>query len=62
MVLGTHTSDEQNHLVIARVQIPNNDRSDALQSDNEKRGGYAAFLGSVCPVSLLLSVVLVMIF
>lgn len=51
LVLGTHTSDEQNHLVITRVQIPNNDRFDALQSDNEKRGGYAAFLGLCCVIT-----------
>ncbi|CAB1350467.1 unnamed protein product, partial [Coregonus sp. 'balchen'] len=25
LVLGTHTSDEQNHLVIASVQLPNDD-------------------------------------
>ncbi|XP_031239704.1 histone-binding protein RBBP7 [Mastomys coucha] len=25
LVLGTHTSDEQNHLVVARVHIPNDD-------------------------------------
>lgn len=39
LVLGTHTSDEQNHLVIARVQIPNeNAEFDNLHFDNEKGG------------------------
>ncbi|KAF4797899.1 histone-binding protein RBBP4 [Turdus rufiventris] len=49
LVLGTHTSDEQNHLVIARVQIPNNDWFDALQSDNEKRefGGFGSVTGKM---------------
>uniref|UniRef100_A0A8C3QR95 RB binding protein 7, chromatin remodeling factor n=1 Tax=Cyanoderma ruficeps TaxID=181631 RepID=A0A8C3QR95_9PASS len=45
LILGTHTSDEQNHLVVASVQIPNNDQFDALQSDSEK-GEFGAF-GSV---------------
>ncbi|NXS71640.1 RBBP7 protein, partial [Pandion haliaetus] len=39
LVLGTHTSDEQNHLVVARVQIPNDDQFDASQYDSEKGGG-----------------------
>lgn len=39
LVLGTHTSDEQNHLVIARVQIPNeNAEFDNLHFDSEKGG------------------------
>ena len=25
LILGTHTSDEQNHLLIASVQLPNED-------------------------------------
>ncbi|RXN31896.1 histone-binding RBBP7 isoform X1 [Labeo rohita] len=37
LVLGTHTSDEQNHLVIASVQIPNDDAQfDASHYDSEK--------------------------
>lgn len=40
LVLGTHTSDEQNHLVIASVQLPNDDAQfDASQYDSEKGGG-----------------------
>lgn len=62
LILGTHTSDEQNHLVVARVLIPNNYQFDSLKSDSEKGGGYAAFLGSVWAVSLQLSVVLIMMF
>lgn len=39
LVLGTHTSDEQNHLVIASVQIPNDDAQfDASHYDSEKGG------------------------
>uniref|UniRef100_A0A2K6UFV1 Histone-binding protein RBBP4-like N-terminal domain-containing protein n=1 Tax=Saimiri boliviensis boliviensis TaxID=39432 RepID=A0A2K6UFV1_SAIBB len=37
LVLGTHTLDEQNHLVIATVQLPNDDAQfDASHYDNEK--------------------------
>lgn len=39
LVLGTHTSDEQNHLVIASVQLPNDDAQfDASHYDSEKGG------------------------
>uniref|UniRef100_A0A8C6WZ75 RB binding protein 7, chromatin remodeling factor n=1 Tax=Neogobius melanostomus TaxID=47308 RepID=A0A8C6WZ75_9GOBI len=39
LALGTHTSDEQNHLVIASVQIPNDDAQfDASHYDSEKGG------------------------
>lgn len=39
LVLGTHTSDEQNHLVIASVQLPNDDTQfDASHYDSEKGG------------------------
>lgn len=44
LVLGTHTSDEQNHLVVARVQIPNDDQFDTSQYDSEKGGGCACIL------------------
>ena len=52
LVLGTHTSDEQNHLVVARVQIPNDDQFDASQYDSEKGGevGMHAFLDYVSAV------------
>ncbi|OBS81282.1 hypothetical protein A6R68_20501, partial [Neotoma lepida] len=37
LVLGTHTSDEQNHLVVARVHIPNDDAQfDASHCDSDK--------------------------
>lgn len=40
LVLGTHTSDEQNHLVIASVQLPNDDAQfEASHYDSEKGGG-----------------------
>lgn len=40
LVLGTHTSDEQNHLVIASVQVPNDDAQfDASHYDSEKGAG-----------------------
>lgn len=43
MILGTHTSDEQNHLLIASVQLPNEDAQfDASQYDSEK-GEYGGF-------------------
>ncbi|GBP96226.1 Probable histone-binding protein Caf1 [Eumeta japonica] len=42
LILGTHTSDEQNHLLIASVQLPNEDAQfDASHYDNDK-GGYVA--------------------
>lgn len=41
LILGTHTSDEQNHLVIASVQLPNDDAQfDTSHYDSDKRGGY----------------------
>lgn len=44
LVLGTHTSDEQNHLVIASVQLPNDDAQfDASHYDSEK-GGWKLFI------------------
>lgn len=45
LVLGTHTSDEQNHLVIASVQIPNDDAQfDASHYDSEKGGRFFFFV------------------
>lgn len=39
LILGTHTSDEQNHLVIASVQIPKeNTTNDSTQYDSERGG------------------------
>ncbi len=43
LILGTHTSDEQNHLVIAKVQLPNDDAQfDASHYDAEKGGKLCA--------------------
>ncbi|KAF3823367.1 hypothetical protein GH733_010803 [Mirounga leonina] len=42
LVLGTHTLDEQNHLVIASVQLPNDD----AQFDDSEKGEFGGF-GSV---------------
>lgn len=50
IILGTHTSDEQNHLVIATVQLPNEDFSfDAsyYDIDNGEYGGFASVAGKL---------------
>ncbi|PKU33273.1 histone-binding protein rbbp4 [Limosa lapponica baueri] len=48
LVLGTHTSDEQNHLVIASVQLPNDDAQfDASHYDSEKGVYICAILTKV---------------
>lgn len=40
LILGTHTSDEQNHLVIAKLLLPTDDAQfDASKYDTEKGGG-----------------------
>ncbi len=48
LILGTHTSDEQNHLLIASVQLPNEDTQfDSSHYDADKVGkddGMAAFV------------------
>lgn len=42
LILGTHTSDEQNHLVIAKVQIPTDEATfDASRYDMERGGALA---------------------
>ena len=39
LILGTHTSDEQNHLLIASVQLPNDSTQfDVSHHDTEKGG------------------------
>ena len=39
LILGTHTSDEQNHLVIACVQIPKEGTTtDSTQYESERGG------------------------
>lgn len=49
LVLGTHTSDEQNHLVIASVQLPNDDAQfDASQYDSEKGGKVQMWHRKLC--------------
>ncbi len=49
LILGTHTSDEQNHLLIASVQLPNEDTQfDSSHYDNEK-GGIVFQLSNFAP-------------
>lgn len=44
LILGTHTSDEQNHLVIAGVHIPKeNATNDSTQYDSERGGTFVSF-------------------
>lgn len=48
--MGTHTSDEQNHLVLASVQLPNDDAQfDASHYDAEKGefGGFGSIAGRI---------------
>merc|ERR1719510_2842288 len=48
LILGTHTSDEQNHLLLANVQLPSGDsHDDASHYDNEKGefGGFGSVSG-----------------
>lgn len=41
LILGTHTSDEQNHLVIAKLLLPTDDAQfDASKYDTEKGGTF----------------------
>ncbi|CAF0930556.1 unnamed protein product [Brachionus calyciflorus] len=50
LILGTHTSDEQNHLVIASVQLPNDEAQfDSSHYDSEKAefGGFGAVSGKI---------------
>lgn len=51
LILGTHTSsDEQNHLVVASVQVPGDDvQLDATQYDSEKGdlGGFGSIQGKI---------------
>jgi histone-binding protein RBBP4 len=50
LILGTHTSDEQNHLLIASVQMPNEDHQfDASHYDSEKGefGGFGSVSGKI---------------
>ncbi|GFO12640.1 LOW QUALITY PROTEIN: histone-binding protein rbbp4 [Plakobranchus ocellatus] len=50
LILGTHTSDEQNHLLIASVQLPNdNAQFDASHYDSDKGefGGFGSVSGKI---------------
>jgi len=50
LVLGTHTSDEQNHLVIASVQLPNDEAQfDSSHYDSERAefGGFGSVSGKI---------------
>ena len=46
MILGTHTSDEQNHLIIAQVQLPMEDAQMEAANYDQERGEFGGF-GSV---------------
>ncbi|CAF4361571.1 unnamed protein product, partial [Rotaria sp. Silwood2] len=50
LILGTHTSNEQNHLIIASVQLPKEDlQLDASHYDNERAelGGFGLINGRI---------------
>nr|CDS29861.1 retinoblastoma binding protein 4 [Hymenolepis microstoma] len=50
LILGTHTSDEQNHLLIASVQLPNeNTQFDPsnFDADRGEFGGFGAVTGKI---------------
>ncbi|KAE9552088.1 hypothetical protein FO519_004714 [Halicephalobus sp. NKZ332] len=50
LILGTHTSDEQNHLVIAKLLMPTDEAQfDASKYDNDRGefGGFGAITGKV---------------
>ena len=50
LILGTHTSDEQNHLVIASIQLPKEDLElDSSHYDNDKAefGGFGLINGRI---------------
>lgn len=63
LVLGTHTSDEQNHLVVARVHIPNDDAQfDASHCDSDKGGGYTVYFNINVKGSIHLGIYIVVSF
>jgi len=50
LILGTHTSDEQNHLVIAKLLLPNDDAQfDASRYDTDRGefGGFGSVSGKI---------------
>ncbi|CAJ0962731.1 unnamed protein product, partial [Mesorhabditis belari] len=50
LILGTHTSDEQNHLVIAKLLLPTDDAQfDGSKYDSERNeyGGFGAVTGKI---------------
>ncbi|CAI5439019.1 unnamed protein product [Caenorhabditis angaria] len=52
LILGTHTSDEQNHLLISRLAMPSDEAQyDASRYDSEKSeyGGFGAVTGKIEP-------------
>ncbi|CAL2030739.1 hypothetical protein CAEBREN_17929 [Caenorhabditis brenneri] len=52
LILGTHTSDEQNHLLISKISMPTDDAQfDASRYDTERSefGGFGAVNGKVEP-------------
>lgn len=53
MILGTHTSDEQNHLLIACVQIPKDrTNSDSTQYNSERGGTFESETSLVYNINL----------
>lgn len=49
LILGTHTSDEQNHLLIASVHLPNdNTQFDPSNYDAERGGELNIFPALTC--------------
>ena len=56
LILGTHTSDEQNHLVIASVQLPKDETQfDASNYDHDKGGSFRFYQQLVIIFSSLAS-------
>ncbi|XP_055354842.1 histone-binding protein RBBP4-like [Paramacrobiotus metropolitanus] len=50
VILGTHTSDEQNHLVIAAVKLPNDERcfrADRYDDERNEFGGFGSIGGKI---------------
>src|SRR2546425_3941297 len=48
LILGTHTSDEQNHLLIASVQLPNDSSQFDVSHHDTEKGGLSCHTSSRC--------------
>lgn len=49
-ILGTHTTDEQNHLIIASIQLPNDQQhleSSSLDTERGEFGGFGSVVGKI---------------